>query len=206
MDGLIFDLDGTLWDSTDSVAAAWNDVLEHNTTIAKRVTGEELRSVFGKTLDDIFNILFPELDKKETETLSNMLFEYQHDYLLKVNDGTYPGVVEGMRELSTRMPLYIVSNCQAGYIEVFLKAFGLEPYITDHTCPGDTGRFKAYNIRLIMERNHLENIFYVGDTAGDKAACDEAGVPMIYAAYGFGKVENPAMVIKKFGDLLEIFK
>ncbi len=204
MDGIIFDLDGTLWDSTEAVAAAWNAALEENTTIEKRVTGEELRSLFGKPLNEIFQILFPMVEKADVKKMAKMLYEYQHGYLGAITSDTYPGVIEGIKELSKRMPLFLVSNCQSGYIEVFLKAFELEPYITDHTCPGDTGELKAHNIRLIMERNNLKNAVYVGDTAGDKKACDEACVPMIYAAYGFGEVENPAMTITSFDELLTI--
>lgn len=204
MDGIIFDLDGTLWDSTEAVATAWNAALEENTTIEKRVTGEELRSLFGKPLNDIFKILFPMVEELDVKKMATMLYEYQHGYLGNTICDTYLGVIEGIKELSKRMPVFIVSNCQAGYIEVFLEAFDLESYITDHSCPGDTGKLKAYNIRLIMERNRLQNVVYVGDTAGDKKACDEAGVPMIYAAYGFGEVENPAMTITSFEELLSV--
>ena len=40
LDGLIFDVDGTLWDSTDLVAKAWNYVLETETNLPADVTGD----------------------------------------------------------------------------------------------------------------------------------------------------------------------
>lgn len=204
MDGIIFDLDGTLWDSTQAVADAWNEALEKNTTLDKRVTGAELKTVFGKPLEEIFAILFPSEEKEYLEQLAVMLYEHQHEKLANEGCGTYAGVPEVLEALSKKYPLFIVSNCQAGYIEVFFKATGLETYITDYTCPGDTGMFKAENIRLIMERNALKNIVYVGDTLGDKMACDKAGVPMIHARYGFGDVENAYAEIEQFTELLDI--
>ena len=56
---------------------------------------------------------------------------------------------------------------------------------------------KGENIRLIMERNQIKDAVYVGDTAGDAQACRLAGVPMIYAAYGFGNVEGDYLTHSK---------
>lgn len=204
MDGIIFDLDGTLWDSTEEIAKSWNQVLELHTTIKKHITAEDLKRVFGKPLEEIFATLFPEETKEYLEEISYLLYKDQHEQLAEAKPATYPGVVEGIKKLSEKLPVFIVSNCQAGYIEVFLGVTELGPYITDYTCPGITGVFKAENIKMIMERNNLEKILYVGDTAGDKMACDKAGVPMIHAKYGFGEVENPFMTIENFTDVLDI--
>ena len=78
--------------------------------------------------------------------------------------------------------LYIVSNCQKGYIEDFLHTSGTGSLIEDHVCFGDTGK-------PCMERNELQRALYVGDTAGDLDAARKAGIPFIYAAYGFGQVD-----------------
>lgn len=85
------------------------------------------------------------------------------------------------------MKVFIVSNCQSGYIELFLKKTGLAPYVTDTECFGDTGMKKAENIRLVVARNGLQQPVYVGDTKGDEEAAHEAGVPFVHAAYGFGR-------------------
>lgn len=206
MDGIIFDLDGTLWDSTAAVAVAWNRALEEHTNIKKRVTEMDLKRVFGKPLKEIFELLFPEEDSEYLMSLSEKLYGYQHQYLV-TEEGRpepYEGAKEVLRILASQIPVFIVSNCQAGYIEVFFEATGLGTYITDHTCPGDTGMLKAENIRLIMERNGLNDVVYVGDTAGDEAACVKANVPIIHAAYGFGQVENPVARIQCMKELLQL--
>ena len=41
-----------------------------------------------------------------------------------------------------------------------------------------------------MERNCLKNPVYVGDTQGDYEACQKAGVPFIFAEYGFGATKD----------------
>ena len=49
---------------------------------------------------------------------------------------------------------------------------------------------RRWQIRLIVERNGLQSPVYVGDTQWDCDAATAAGVPFIFAAYGFGHVEN----------------
>ena len=75
----------------------------------------------------------------------------------------------------------------------------------DYENPGRTGLSKGENINLIIERNNLDSPVYVGDTAGDFTAAKYAGIPFIYAKYGFGQVTEYDDVIEKFEELLTIF-
>ena len=52
-----------------------------------------------------------------------------------------------------------------------------------------------------MKRNVIEQAFYVGDTEGDEEASRFAGIPFIFASYGFGNVTHPDKVIKSFKEL-----
>ena len=57
-----------------------------------------------------------------------------------------------------------------------------------------------------MERNGFKDVVYVGDTQGDLEACEVAGIPFVYCAYGFGQPERYDYKIEKFSELLELFK
>ena len=125
---------------------------------------------------------------------------------MEKEEGTLYGNVENvLQELSQKYKLYIVSNCQDGYIEVFYKYHNLEKYFLDYENPGRTGLSKGENINLIIERNNLSNPVYVGDTEGDLKAARFAGIPFVYAKYGFGQVSEYELVIDNFEDLLRIF-
>ena len=104
--------------------------------------------------------------------------------------------------------LYIVSNCQDGYIQVMMKNGGLEKDITDFESNGRTGKFKADNICLVLERNGIpkEAAVYVGDTPMDEIATREAGLRFIHAAYGYGKAEAPDAVIGSIKELPEVLR
>ena len=94
-----------------------------------------------------------------------------------------------------------MSNCNAGYIPLLLECTGLERYITCGICPADTGMLKAENIAHIVDRYHLDEPVYVGDTGGDEKASRKAGVPFYHAAYGYGEAESPDRVLHCMRDL-----
>ncbi|MBQ8306846.1 MAG: HAD family hydrolase [Blautia sp.] len=204
MDGIIFDVDGTLWDSTGIVAEAWQECCRKNGIQIRDLSADRLKQLFGKTLPDIAAEIFSDETKERQLELIDACCEAEHEALRRQCAPLYPQVPEVLRKMSERMPVFIVSNCQAGYIEVFLEATGLGGFITDHLCPGDTGEAKAANIRRIVERYGLRAPAYVGDTDGDHAACKEAGVPFIFAEYGFGKTELPDHTIRQPVDLLAL--
>ena len=202
IEGIIFDVDGTLWDPTEEVAYSWNQAIKEQTD--RTLTAEQLKREFGKPLEEIIDDLFPELAQIEQESLADHLYKYENKWVETAPCIVYDQMAETVRELSKKYKLFIVSNCQSGYIEAFLKNTGLGQYFADYTCPGDTGRLKGENIRIIMERNGIKEAVYVGDTQGDANACKEAGIPMIFAAYGFGQVEEEHVAIQSFGELLEL--
>ena len=112
---------------------------------------------------------------------------------------------ETLQKLSARYPLFIISNCEDGYIQSFLEAHQFGTYFTDFECPGRTGLLKADNIRLMKERHHLTSPVYVGDTDGDRTAAEAAGVPFVFAAYGFGSAMRYDYKIDSFEQLTELF-
>ncbi len=203
MDGIIFDVDGTLWDSTDTVAKAWTQAIRGASDLDMIVDGPLLSGLFGKTMDEICAALFPSLPVEERYRIGELCFQYEND-LLETEPGTlYDGVEETLRKLSEKYPLYIVSNCQCGYIEVMLRSTGLGKYVKDTLCFGQTQTPKGQTIRTLMERNGLKDVVYVGDTQGDADACKEAGIPFVFAGYGFGDVPEASQRIDSISQLCE---
>ena len=204
-DSIIFDLDGTLWNSSKPICEAWNIILDrHKEIVREPITIEELGQCMGLPMYDIAAKLFPDEKEEVRNALMDELCEFENGYLEKMGGVLFPGLEATLKELKTKYPLYIVSNCQDGYIEAFLQYSKLGEYFKDFTCPAYTGRLKGENIRIIMERNGLSEAVYVGDTQGDANSCKEAEIPMIYAAYGFGKVEKADASIQSFDELLDM--
>ncbi len=205
-DSVILDIDGTVWNTTDIVSVAWNRAIKRSGFDAAAVAGEILRHEFGKTMDVIALDLWPNLDDlKRTRLMALCCEEEQLALHSNEADITYPGVLEGIRRLSELVPVFIVSNCQAGYIELTLSKTGLQDCVKDIECFGRTGKGKADNLRLLIQRNSLKAPVYVGDTQGDCDACEAASVPFIWAAYGFGTAASYIGKIDCFSQLLDYF-
>ena len=205
MDGIIFDVDGTLWDSVEVVAESWNLAIKENSDLEPNLNREILQGLFGKTMDEIAAGVFPDLDPDSRRKLMDICFDYENRYLETHPGVYYEGVMDTLKELALEYPLFIVSNCQCGYIEVMMKGAGMEPYIKDFLCFGQTQTSKDQTILKLMEKNNLTTPVYVGDTQGDRDAAAKAEVPFIYASYGFGKVTDYQGKIETFADLATLF-
>ncbi len=200
--GIIFDMDGTLWDSAKEVADSWSEVLRKHANVQKQeLTKEDLESVMGLTMKDIADRLFPEVPEDEQDQIMEECMVYENAYLREHGATVYEGVEETFQVLSKECPLYIVSNCQSGYIEAFLDYYDFHRYITDFACYGDNKETKDVNIRLLAERNHLERYIYVGDIQGDYEATMKAGGEFIHAAYGFGEVDADVIHLQDIREL-----
>lgn len=191
----IFDLDGTLWDSTPYVHIIWNRVFARHPQTDFRVTQKDAMQCMGRTMEEIGEILMPGLDISFRKRIMDEIGEEEVVFLKEHGGDLYEGVRETLADLKETYDLFIVSNCQDGYVQAFLSAHGFEDCFKDIEMSGRTGLSKGENIRLIMQRNKIVNAVYIGDTQGDRKAAADADIPFIHAAYGFGKVSNADAVI-----------
>ncbi len=204
-ESLIFDIDGTLWDSRALVAEGFNIQLHEEGLDHLFVDAERFRPLFGKVMTEIADVLFPEFPPEERYALMARCMKTENDYLFENECRIgYPGVKQTLAELAKNHRLFIVSNAQQGYPELCIQKLGLEEYIQGHLCFGDTGTSKGQTIRTLMKTHNITDCAYIGDTQGDYEATVEARVPFLWAAYGFGTPEGYAEKLEAFEDLLKL--
>jgi phosphoglycolate phosphatase len=204
IDSIIFDLDGTIWDSTSSVIDSWNETISNYHEVKNKLTVDDMKSVMGLVIHDIALKFFPYLEEESRLKIIEHCYKNECTHLEKHGAILYDKLEDTLKELSKKYKLFIVSNCQCGYIESFFKSYRLNNYFIDYENSGRTGLTKGENIKLIIERNNLINSVYVGDTEGDLKASRFVGIPFIYARYGFGEVKEYDYVINSFDELLKL--
>lgn len=88
--GIIFDMDGTLWDSADGVAKSWTQVIQNEYKKDMAVTEQDIKRVMGKTMDVIGDIFFPELTSAEQKSLVGKCGDWENEYLRRNGGKLYP--------------------------------------------------------------------------------------------------------------------
>lgn len=202
IDSVVFDLDGTLWDTCPACAVGWNNVRRRHGIAFREIIADDVRSVAGRSHDACIRGVFQGVAEAELRVLIDETQSEDIQMIAELGGELYPGVAAELGRLASHYPLFIVSNCQSGYIEMFLEMTGLRGCFRDHECWGNTGLPKSANLRSVIERNRLEAAIFVGDGEGDEQAAHACQVPFIHATYGFGRSAAPHAAIRGFGELI----
>ena len=204
-ESLIFDIDGTLWDSRALVAKGYNQHLCEVGHPELQVDVEFLKTVFGKTMHEIADIMLSSIPVPERYEILDGCMRCEHLVLESDPcDMAFPGVVETLEALSKKYRLFIVSNSQCGYPELLMNKLSVGHLFQGHLCYGDTGTSKGQTIKTLMQRHNIQSAVYIGDTQGDLDACREADVPFIFCTYGFGTPDSYDAKIDTFSELPQV--
>ena len=202
MRSLIFDIDGTLWDSRALVAEGYNIQLRAEGYDHLCVDAEILRALFGKVMTEIADAILAEIEVPERYALMERCMETENRYLAENECHIgYEGVKETLELLAKDYRLFIVSNAQCGYPELCMEKLGITHLFEGHLCFGDTGTEKGETILELMRRHNITDAVYIGDTQGDYEATLVAGIPFVWAQYGFG---DPAGAAGKIADIRQL--
>jgi phosphoglycolate phosphatase len=203
-DSLIFDMDGTLWDAVDTYAASWNIVFAE-LGINKTIYREDLAKMVGWEGKKVHAAIMPEFDEEKRQAIYDKVTALRRELLPRDGGILYEGVKEGLKQLSGKYKLYIVSNCGVGIIRLFIDWAGINEHIIDEIAYGVNHMPKHHNIRLLIDKHHLKSPVYVGDTEGDGEQSRLAGVPFVFVSYGFGETDNHDVRFDNFTDLTNYF-
>jgi phosphoglycolate phosphatase len=207
IEAIIFDLDGTMWDAVEGICYSWNLVISKHPEVRKELlTPGELGGYLGLPMTEIANRAFKSATDEEKQLIMDECCKVENDYLYEHGGTLYPKLEQTLLELKKKYKLFVVSNCQQGYIESFIHAHKLSACFDDIECWGNNKLPKGENNKLIMKRNNVAKAVYVGDTAGDEQSARDANIPFIFATYGFGQAINPDYRLDSFEQLPQLME
>ena len=131
IDSLIFDVDGTLWDSTAVAAAAYNRILEQK-GIHLSVRSEDLKDFFGLPMNTIAEKLMPEINPGLRESIALEMFDYEKEYIRINGAVVYDGVHDTIRSLSGKYKLFYSKQLSKGYIELMMEQIKIQNTLLQH--------------------------------------------------------------------------
>lgn len=206
LDSIIFDLDGTLWDTCQACALSWNRVAARSGIDFREITCDDVRRVTGQPHEDCIRAAFAGLPEAQLRLLIDETMVEDNLVVAEQGGVLYPGVGEGLARLKEGHDLFIVSNCQRGYIEIFLQCPGMGGLFKDHECWGNTGNPKGENLKAVIARNGLAAPVMIGDTDGDYQAARDNSIPFVQVTYGFGEPMNGCAQAGSFDGLVKLLE
>lgn len=202
-DALIFDMDGTLWNATQATADGWNQGFEF-LGIDKRLSAQEIQSVTGKPYELCVELLLSGYIN-QYPSLIEVLQKYEEEELKKQGGIFYECVIDGIKQLTREYKIFLVSNCQDWYLDIFFTFSKLKPFFKDFDCYGLSGLTKESMLKNMKTKHLSRTPLYIGDTAGDEEAAKAAGVVFCHAAYGFGAPTQSCLSFNSFQSLVNHF-
>jgi len=206
---LIFDLDGTLIDSSEGVVEATNYALEQ--------MGEPVRPT-----DEIVKFIGYPLDKMFAAFSNKSYDEFWKFFQIRAREAvvgrTIPldGSDKVLNELFQRgYRLGIGTTKIRIHIEKIMAKFDWENLIIAYAGADDVSRVKpdpeVFNMVLSLMKAEPNETIVVGDTENDVFAARSAGLAVVGVKSNFGSSEalvksNPDLIINNLGELLTILK
>ena len=203
-DALCFDMDGTLWDAVDSYTKIWDECFRR-AGVNRTVQRQELVECMGMSLQDIFHRLAGDVATLDADAFLADIAAVERRLMPELGGVPYPGVVDGLARLSRKYKIFLLSNCGVDGLENLMNFLGIRALVTEAVTHGATQRDKNENLAYLSAKYGLRQLVYVGDTEGDCRQTHLAGMPFVFASYGFGTCADPDMAVGSFDELVETF-
>lgn len=204
IDGIVFDIDGTLFDSIEFNYRCLSYTIKE-LGYDFEITKEQIKNNLGKPQKEFFSSIIPPAYSNNTDIIKEKNRE-NFSIIMPKYPLLFSGVIDTLKDLREKgYSLFLYSNCSVKYLESFLNVFELRKHFTYIECHGHNNLTKKEILAKIKER-YGENLAVVGDRDDDMKAAVDNGLTAVWAGYGFGeKTELHTLEIDEFIELNKIF-
>lgn len=182
-DALIFDIDGTLLDSVDLHARAWQEAFHH---FGHDIPFDDIRSQIGKGGDQLMPVF---LDADEIKTRGKEIEEFRgklfkDKYLKDVKP--FPGVQALFQKaLAHGQKLALASSAKGDELETYERIAGIEDLVHVETSSADAEKSKPHPdifeaaVARLGKGIAQSDIVVIGDSPYDAEAANKAGLKTV---------------------------
>lgn len=201
MKTIIFDIDGTIFDTKKGIINCLNDVLNCHGYLNILPSNED--KYIGPSVRDSF-INFNGFSMEEANAATK---EYRTKYVEKYisQSDPYPGLFEVLKVIKDKKyNLCIATMKTRRQVDKLLEIYKLsELFDQVETAKEEGGYTKTDMLNSIKRRYTDSEYFFIGDTNGDYKAALNANIEFIYATYGYGNIKYDGLIINNLDELLK---
>jgi phosphoglycolate phosphatase len=202
---IIFDLDGTLWETVETTYEAANTITKKYKQLLP-ISRQTVKNGMGLSSKENAKNYMPYLKQDESMKYLKEISQLNFRLIQEKGANIYEGVIDTIKELSKTKKLGIITNSHDEYVQNFLNITKLEHYFTDYMGAASYNITKGEAIKKMVEKHKDKKNYYVGDIKKDKEASEYANVEFIHAKYGFEPTLKAKLHINKITELPEILK
>lgn len=210
---VLFDMDGTLLKTEDVAIPAFRQTFEQlkeqGEYHGESPSDEKIKSVFGMTLDMIWEELLPDQSPEIRKKADRMMLAFEIEQLKKGNGRLYDGVRETLERLDReQIPLFVASNGLDEYIRAVCRYVNIERLFTDLYSAGRFNtRSKNDLVAKLLSDYDIGDGVMVGDRHSDVKAGKVNGLFTIGCEFGFAdsaELKDADVKINRFQQMLPI--
>ncbi|AQT85799.1 pyrophosphatase PpaX [Paenibacillus larvae subsp. larvae] len=215
-ESMIFDLDGTLFKTETLLLPAFHvsltQMIQETGYEGPVPEDREVLGTLGMLMDEIWKRLLPGCTPEQIDRMNELLAYHELSGLESGRGVLYEGVAETLTRLQDAgVRLFVASNGLESYVKGVLNMRGISSFFEKIYSAGEyRTKSKVDLVRLLLEENHVQDAFMVGDRSSDVEAGHKNGLTVIGCDFaGFGdpkELEDADIRIKDFRELARLIR
>ncbi|GGF14761.1 MTA/SAH nucleosidase [Halobacillus andaensis] len=206
---LIFDMDGTLFQTDEILELSLTDTFDHLRSLNQWDTVppiETYREIMGVPLPKVWETLLPNHSYEIREQMNAYFLERLIENISSGKGALYPHVEEVFSYLKeNKYSIYIASNGLTEYLQAIVRYYQLDQWVTETFSIQQIQTLdKADLVRTIIEKYRIKNAAVVGDRLSDINAAKENGLVAIGCNFDFAREDELSQADIVIEELIEL--
>ncbi|PGE94835.1 nucleosidase [Bacillus pseudomycoides] len=209
LQSLIFDMDGTLFQTEKILELSLNDTFNHlrSLNLWDTVTPiNKYREIMGVPLPKVWEALLPNHSNEVREQTDAYFLERLVENIRSGKGALYPNVKEVFRYLKeNNCSIYIASNGLTEYSQAIVSYYNLDNWVTETFSIQQIRTLdKGDLVKTIIKKYDIKKAAVVGDRLSDINAAKDNGLIAIGCNFDFAQEDELAQADLVINDLMEL--
>lgn len=206
---VIFDMDGTLFQTDKILQLALDDTFEHLRAINKwdaESPIDTFREIMGAPLPKVWQTLLPAHSEEDRQYTDQYFLEKLLVNIREGNGALYPNVPEVFRYLTSKgHSIYIASNGLTAYLNEIIRYYELDQWVTETFSIQQIDTLdKSDLVGKIVKKYSITDGIVVGDRLSDIKAAKQNGLLSVGCNFDFAQEDELVQADVVINDLLEL--